>query len=58
MVWGQPLSIYRFKIIKIKNMKRILTIAIALFTIMSFAQTQPQKASDLVSQQKKIWFGF
>ncbi|WP_109853054.1 M12 family metallo-peptidase [Aquimarina sp. AU58] len=39
-------------------MKRILTIAIAFFTVMCFAQTQPQKASDLVSQQKKSGSAF
>ncbi|EZH74134.1 hypothetical protein ATO12_14770 [Aquimarina atlantica] len=33
-------------------MKRILTIAIAFFTVMSVAQTQPQKPSELVAQQK------
>lgn len=51
MVWGQPLSI-KDSILKTKKMKRILTIAIAFFTVMCFAQTQPQKPSELVAQQK------
>ncbi|WP_025664741.1 M12 family metallo-peptidase [Aquimarina megaterium] len=39
-------------------MKRILTIAIAFFTVMSFAQTQPQKPSELVAQQKSSGSSF
>ncbi|WP_108808632.1 M12 family metallo-peptidase [Aquimarina spinulae] len=39
-------------------MKRILTIAIAFFTVMSFAQTQPQKPSELVAQQKSSGSNF
>ncbi|PKV50397.1 putative secreted protein (Por secretion system target) [Aquimarina sp. MAR_2010_214] len=39
-------------------MKRILTIAIAFFTVMSFAQTQLQKPSELVAQQKSSGSNF
>lgn len=39
-------------------MKRILTIVIAFMTVISFAQTQLQKPSDLVSQQKSLRSNF
>lgn len=39
-------------------MKRILTIVIAFMTVMSFAQTQLQKPSELVSQQKSLRSNF
>ncbi|WP_103070396.1 M12 family metallo-peptidase [Aquimarina sediminis] len=39
-------------------MKRILAIAITFFTVMSFAQTQLHKPSELVAQQKSLGSNF